>query len=286
MQSKSQAHLLSGLCTVNIKNCSIPFNMKKVPLQYYQLVLLDRAFSEMQIPVDKLCWYMDGFLPDKYFNYEFPSYVPHCSLDKEQFKKEIILGGSSSYEALIHACDKAGLTEMSNLLCDHEVKQLYRYVWIWSEDNSIMRRGTSWFTCKEKCLEEGKKHRPSYYTCDGPGAPDAHISVEAVCPCSVHSMDSSPTEQDSRFQLGTNNQLIAPPCLCFTPTIPEQYRNKSEIKIDGLTFMRRPVTLFSLPPSYEYVVKETQDIFFSTQKDIYVAYCEYRRRCIISQKQY
>lgn len=242
--------------------------MKKIPIQYYQMVLMDQAFFRRDIPVDTLSWYMHSILPQKY-SADQEAGSKREPLDKEQLKKEVIIGGSSAFEALIDAAEKAGLSELVGYLTDHNVKQLYRYVWIWSEDNSIMRRGKSWFTSRSDCLAEGKRNSPSYTTFDGPGCPMAQLSVEAVCPCFVHLTDSI-------------TDTIAQPCLCFTPNIPDQMKDKCEITMNGLTFVKAPVTNFSGCPKYEYVIKESGTVFTSYEKDIYLAYLEWRRRSINS----
>ena len=229
---------------------------------------MDQAFYRRDIPVDKIAWYMHDMLPKKY-SADQPCEQKREPLDKEQLKKEIVLAGSSAYEALIDATEKTELPELIHHLTDHKVKQLYRYVWIWSEDNSVMRRGKSWFTSKEECKQEGKRNWPSYTTFDGPGSPGAQLSVEAICPCFVHNADNM-------------HELITLPCLCFTPTIPEHFKDQTDLKIDGLTIVKTPVTNFSSCPKYEYIVKETGKVFSSHEKDTYLAYLERRRYCIVS----
>ena len=108
--------------------------------------------------------------------------------------------------------------ELIRYLTEHTLKQLYRDLWIWSEDNSIMRRGKSWCTSKEDCTKEGKRNGPSYTSFDGPGAPSALLCMESVCPCFVH-------------QIFHEAELITKPCQCFTPNIPEHYKDLSELEI-------------------------------------------------------
>ena len=234
------------------------------------MVLLDQAFYKRDIPVTDIAWYMHTVLPKKY-SIDTPKGVNSEVLDKELLKQEIIFAGSSAYECLIKASEKSNYQELVNQLTDHTVKQLYRWVWIWSEDNSVMRRGKSWFTTKEECLNEGKKNGPSYVTFDGPGCPDAMLSVESVCSCFVHMAD----EYD---------KLISPPCLCFTIDVPPQFQGLSEIEIDGLKIMKIPVIDFGCIPKYEYVIKNTGEIFTSHEKDIYKAYFERHRSMIIKSK--
>ena len=239
--------------------------MKKVALQYYQMVLLDHVFRSHDIPVGKLCWSMRAFLPSTFNTFEFAAeYV-----DKDAFKREIIRAGSSGFEALVDACEKADLKDLVQELTDHKQKPLYRYVWIWSEDNSIMKRGNSWYQDKQECREEGERCRPSYATWDGPNSPTAVLSVEAVCGCLVTGVDQ-------------RSYVIERACSCHPHLVPEQYRNQNEIWIDGLTIVKLPMVGFSAGGSYFYVVKETQDRFSSSKWDIFTAYCEYRRELIMA----
>ena len=242
--------------------------MKRVSLQYYQMVLMDQAFYRRDIPVDEIAWHMHALLPQKYCA-DQPSGSKREPLDKEQLKKEIILAGTAAYEALIEAAQKSNYQELVKHLTDHSVQQLYRWIWVWNEDNSIMRRGQSWFTTKEECQNEGRRNMPSYTTFDGPGCPVAALAVEAVCSCFVHMADSY-------------EKLIAPPCLCFTPIVPYQFQGLTELEIDGMKISKMPVTNFGFPPHYEYLIKSTGEKFSSHEKDIYRAYLE-RRRCSIVQ---
>ena len=67
--------------------------MQKVPLHYYQMVLMDQAFYGRDIPGDQIAWYMHAALPQKY-----SQALGKIMIEKEQLKKEIILGGSSAYD--------------------------------------------------------------------------------------------------------------------------------------------------------------------------------------------
>ena len=116
-----------------------------------------------------------------------------------------------------------------------------------------MKKGKSWFTDREECKQEGKSDSASYTTFDGPGCPTALLSVETIRPCFVH----DPVQD-----------LIAFPCLCVTPTIPEHLKDKSELHIEGLTVIKTPVKDFSSCPKYEYVITESGEVFTNHEKDI------------------
>ena len=147
---------------------------------------------------------------------------------------------------MIDATAKAGYSEVVSYLTDHKVKPLYQYIWIWFEDTSIMRRGKSWFSDRERQKKKSFIHH-------GPGCPTALLSVETVCPCFVH----DPVQD-----------LIALPCLSITPTIPEHFKDKAELHLDGLKVIKTPVSNFSCCPKYEYAIKETGEVLTSHEKDI------------------
>ena len=138
-----------------------------IPLQNHQAILINEAFQEPDIPVDVLVWYMRALLPDDVSTVE-------------ELKKKVMQQGSIGYESLIDASEKAECPELVKILTNHNVQQLYRYVWMWSEDNSVMTRGNSWFTCKDECKKEGKRQMPYWETWDGPGAPVAYLTVESI----------------------------------------------------------------------------------------------------------
>ena len=167
------------------------------------------------------------------------------------------------------ASEKSTCMKLVHYLTDHEVKQLYCFVWIWAEDNSIMRRWKGWFTNREVCKQDSKRNGPSYTTFDGPGSPTALLCLEAVCPCFVHQIDKI-------------EDLIVQPCLCFTPTIPETFKDLCELHIDGLTVIKVPVVHFTSCSKYEYIIKETGVVFTSHEKHIYLAYLERKLRRIVS----
>ena len=118
------------------------------------------------------------------------------------------------------------------------------------------------------CKQEGKRNSHSYTTFDGPRSPTALLCLETVCPCFVHQIDKI-------------EDLVVQPCLCFTPTIPETFKYLCELNIDGLTMIKVPVADFTSCSKYEYIIKETGEVFTSHEEQIYLAYLERRQRCVI-----
>ena len=56
----------------------------KIPLQYYQLVLLEQAFYRRGVPIDTIAWYMHAALPHEYSG-DTPFGKTREPLDKEKF---------------------------------------------------------------------------------------------------------------------------------------------------------------------------------------------------------
>ena len=107
--------------------------------------------------------------------------------NREKLKKLIVDGGSLAFNELcsvMKADQRFGWEAYPDLLktlTKDAEKELYRWVWIWSEtgdaDGQIMDRGQTWFTDIESCMKEGKKHTPAYYRFNGPGAPVASLCM-------------------------------------------------------------------------------------------------------------
>jgi hypothetical protein len=176
--------------------------MNRVETSHYQRFILEEFFARDDLPLLRMSWRMESVLP--------PTSLKKVSTTKDYFKEAILDGGSLVYNRLsrvmLEECPKweEAYPHLSQLLNSHGVRELYRYVWIWSEDGHIMKRGGSWFTSKDNCLAEGKKQSPSYCTFDGPGAPEATLCLESVCPCRVHRVAGE-------YAKG----LLTIPCPCF-----------------------------------------------------------------------
>ena len=229
-------------------HCTI--SMKKAPLLYHQFVLLEETFSNHNVPLQEIGWYYDSFVPSNKYN------------NADELKLHIIKGGSSYFNGFVNACKKANLNDLVISLSKEDVCELYRFVWIWSEDQCIQCRGKSWFTSKEDCATEARKARPKYYTFDGPDAPEMILGLESTCPCFVHTIDDF--------------KIIAPECFCYQPKIPEEFANKDQITIDALNIVR----IISNGPMSTYLIKESSECFSSCETSIYLAYLHHKRHMI------
>ena len=221
--------------------------MKNAPLLYHQFVALEETFRHREIPLREIGWYYNSFVPSQ--KYE----------NSEELKLHIIKGGSSFFNGFVNACQKANLNELAASLAKEDIRALYRFVWIWSEDQCIQCRGKSWFTSKEDCTAEARKARPKYYTFDGPDAPEMILGLESTCPCFTHNIDDF--------------KIITPECFCFKPEIPEQFENKERITMDGLNIVRT----ISTTPMSSYLIKESSERFSSSETSICLAYLQHKR---------
>ena len=244
--------------------------------------------------------------------------------DRQKVKKLILDGGSLAFNELcsvLKADSRFGWEACPDLLktlTKDAEKELYRWVWIWSEngdgDGHIMDRGHTWFTDVESCRVEGKKHKPSYYSFDGPGSPAAVLCVESVCPCHVHDPLSlqvtrpcqcnrtlkrspdieEPSSKKPRFD-GVTESTSTVPMGSYCGLLPapgssvrdEQemevdeyqiYENGHMLLIDGLTIHKLLEVGFSFPPTYKYRIMETGKLFHSHHNDILAAYMEEKGR--------
>ena len=127
-----------------------------------------------------------------------------------------------------------------------------------------MRRRKNWFTDREDCKKEVKRNSPSYSILVGL---DVHSSVDCWNHLPMLCSWSCP-----RFDCSS--------------MLPKHLKDKDELHIDGLTVIKTAVTTFSHCPTYEYIIKESGEVFISHKKDIYWAYLE--RRCwhIVSSYNY
>ena len=192
-----------------------------VPLHHYQKVYLDQTFKNHDISIEKLSWPMRGILPEKYFDLCLKDFSKSkCSLTKELLQQKVISAGTLGYESLIAACLEAKETDIAESLTKHGVKEVFRFVWIWSEDNSILSRGKSWFTSRKECLAVGKVSRPRIEVADSPHGPFTCLALEATCVCQMHNIDKNILDEiDMNF-------VYIYPCACADVTHEIEDTNK------------------------------------------------------------
>ena len=268
------------------------------------MVLLEYAFFKHDLNIKKISKIMEDILPDKYFSSTEDSKKE--DLTSEALKKEIYLGGSMAYECLIDSLqkqisieeDKHNIMEEENLenvlkiLTNHiskDIKPLYRYVWIWSKDQNemvkkgdILTAGKGWYTKKSDCFEAGLSTH-SNYLCKL----DRYLGVESVCSCLLHKSECNidyyalPCDSEGRV---IDNNFIEPPCTCFRSGLSFSMKYIDEALIEGQTIISTGAIYTHCDPTqHEYKIKETKEIFFSEEEELYFAFLERKRNQILKK---
>ena len=162
-------------------------------LQSYQFQLLTKAWDEFDIPTSQILHRLHAVLPFKYS----PNNENRVPLDADMLRQEIVKGGSAVYNKLIEVLVKPGdtcdegppLPKLMARLVNHKVPQMYRYIWIWSLDSSVISQGCAWFTNMDDCINKGRaarRHTESLMV--GHPSPVATLCIESVTPCNVITM--------------------------------------------------------------------------------------------------
>ena len=173
--------------------------METMPLLYFQAVLLERIFARAKFPVTAIRNMLFTILPMP-FSCHLPLHedIPE---DAEALKRAIINGGSAVYNELVDQLrdhGEIGFPQFLDILTDHQVKQMFRYVWISSHGVTVRRRGSSWFTNASACRAAGHLDKPIQRQDES-----LTLCVESCCLCYIHHID------EPRYN------TIGLPCKCF-----------------------------------------------------------------------
>ncbi len=195
MYSRFGSHSNQSIRTVNIM-------ANTARLQAHQYETLCLVFCSNELPLGDIATRLHELLPYKYS----PLNVHARPLTKKALKSELLRAGSYLYEKFIDelrreprdSTDTPAYPELAAKLSGHSVPQVYRYLWIWTEDQSVVSQGCSWFTSREACLAKGMSVRPRLETFDGPRAPRAVLCLEAVTPCNVFKADRTLKKLDRK----------------------------------------------------------------------------------------
>ena len=286
--------------------------MARILMTYFQRQRLDSLFDNHTIDIWDMRCRMTPVLPHS-LRVDIDT-TDDLTITSDVLKKAILDGGSLAYNTLNHVLkgnSKIKLKPCPDMLCTlaHEVKELYRWVWIWSEkserDGRIMNQGNSWFVDIDSAVKEGKANTPLSYTFDGPGAPHITLAIESVCPCNVHAPLSLQVTKPCRcFKAKQcdeqHNSSLSPPVPAQVPsqqptrkrpfssdnfTTPS-FSQKADTEdtgvlledgylllIDSLTVHKSAYSpSHDEPPQYCYTILETGKVFLSTHPDILDAY--------------
>ena len=183
-----------------------------LPLTYYQKQQLILMLDTCHVP-----WHM---IRDR-----LSALISSSEMDRDKFFFHMVLQGSAAYNLLAYDKDKDWHLNYDDIqrtlynklelsLRGHDVRELYRYVWVWSLDNSVLVRSESWYTDIGECYAKGKSCRPSMDTFDGANAPFAQLMIESTCACYV---TLTPWEWMKRKDF-----IRETPCNCVISGLKEQ----------------------------------------------------------------
>ena len=160
-------------------------------LQFYQYVTLEKLFKHESLPLHSIAHKMRCFFPS--------SRAVHT---KAELKDYIICQGSWMYNKLVeyletppaNAKNSGPYPALAALLKSHNVKELYRYIWMHCEQgvNTVIVEGESWYTDYETCKQRGIECRPKMEVYDGPDSPCCTLLIESCCSCNVLQQKSIP----------------------------------------------------------------------------------------------
>ena len=187
-------------------------------LHYYQFMKLNEVFLSDTLPIALIMDRLGPFLSQKLQT----SKIVCREYLKNEIKHEIIMGGSLAYNRLIQVLKQAprfpgdhkAHTETACLLETHNIKELFKFVWLYFPGQIIMIRSDALYIDKETCFSAGKREKPSYYTYAGEGAPFAVLCVESLCVCSI--FDNEVKQHESIAEIyDLVEQLVRPLCRCY-----------------------------------------------------------------------
>lgn len=176
-------------------------NMERLPVLYYQEQMLRNSFKAFSFPVEYLSHHLQGV-------------ISSCTT-QDELLNAIIQGGSLAYNAAIEVLKEYPDKWLYMSLVNHNIKEKFRWVYIWSWTGETLNRGSVLYDDEEECRAMALNFAPNFDTLCSPGAPYEILSVESVCPChiSLHPGDPAPQVK----------------CKCFTDWKPRDH----VILVDG-----------------------------------------------------
>ena len=288
--------------------------MARILTSHHQRQRVATLFDHHPIDILDMRQRMTGVLP-RNLGVDIDS-KEDSAITQDTLRNAILNGGSLAFNALKHTLSGDPRIQLKPLphlvkVLTHDVKELYRWAWIWSErgeqDGSILDQCKSWFTDIQEAIADGKSHPPKYHTFDGPGAPHAKLCIESVCPCHVHAPLSLAVAKPCRCHKQDKTTMTnhSSTTACHTTAAPvigqkrrrsadsadnvlcfQQLANESPdsgvcledgylLLIDGLTIHKSDAVESqsgAAPPHFTYTMLETGKVFTSPLPDILLAY--------------
>ena len=149
--------------------CQFIVNMERLPLLFYQEQMLRNSFKAFSFPVEYLSHHLQGV-------------IDPCTT-QDELLNAIIKGGSLAYNAVIEVLKKHPDKWLYMALVNHNIKEKFRWVYIWSWTGETLNRGSVLYDNEEECRAIALNFTPNFDTLCSPGAPYDILSIESMCPC-------------------------------------------------------------------------------------------------------
>ncbi len=160
--------------------CQFIVNMERLPLLFYQEQMLRNSFKAFAFPVEYLTHHLQGI-------------ISPCTT-QDELLNAIIEGGSLAYNAAIEVLKEHPDKWLYMALVNHNIKEKFRWVYIWSWTGETLNRGSVLYDNEEECRAIALNFAPNFDTLCSPGAPYEILCIESMCPCyiSMNPGDTAP----------------------------------------------------------------------------------------------
>ena len=150
-----------------------------------------------------------------------------------------INGGSPLYNALI---DKLTSFHLKCSLENHGIQEKFAYIWVWSNDFSVISQSMVWYDTKNKCISEAMRYQPSVDVCGN--SPTPLLLLQSVCQCitapPIHYVQpgvcnrcmSVWTPQNCSIRACCSNKII------YLPELFSYYENSDEEDSVSMHFLK------------------------------------------------
>ena len=97
---------------------------KRTPITFYQETVLQKSFEKFKYPIEII-------------NSKIEDIIPKCE-NQSDLLKAMLESGSLGFNALVNILQSQDYAIIAQSLTKHNVKELYRWTWVWSWDGIIM----------------------------------------------------------------------------------------------------------------------------------------------------
>jgi hypothetical protein len=145
---------------------------KRTPVTFYQETVLQESFENFKYPMELINFKMEGI-------------IPKCE-SQNDLLKAMLESGSLGFNALVNILQTPDYDIIAQSLIKHNVKEFYRWIWLWSWDGLIMSRSQTLYEDLDFCKKAGVGMAPGWDSYDGAGSPYPIFCIESICKCMKH----------------------------------------------------------------------------------------------------